>query len=131
MIEPAADPEAELETVVVLPVAKHALKVDHTVVQVEVALPEIDVGAHEAVQLEAADALHEDDEDDEVPEVEDAESDDSAEVEDADFELGDCVGSSFESGKSPSGGKMSGTTQGGSTPPGGEGLISERTGNTR
>jgi hypothetical protein len=131
--EPAA-PDAELETVVVLPVAEHAVTVAHTMVQLEVALPEIEAAAQDAVHLDAADALHEDDEADEepddVPGLEDAALDDVP-VEDAGFVLTDGVGLLFESGKSPSGGKMSRTTQGGNTPPGGGGVIPEITGNTR
>jgi hypothetical protein len=133
MTEPAA-PDAELETVVVLPVAEHAVTVTHTVVQLEVALPEIEVAAQDAVHLDAADALHEDDETDEEPdnvlELEDTALDDVP-VEDTKFVLTDGVGLLFESGKSPSRGKISRTTQGGNTPPGSGGIIPEITGNTR
>jgi len=44
-----AAPEAELETVVVDAVAEHAVTVAHTVVQLEVAVPDIEETAQDAV----------------------------------------------------------------------------------
>jgi hypothetical protein len=59
-----ADPEAEIETVVVDAVAEHAVTVAHTVAQLEVAVPEIEEIAQDAVHLGTAEALQEEDDDD-------------------------------------------------------------------